>query len=72
MRNQNYGGGEASPGSGAAVSQGSLAPPLVPNLSSGIWHRVLDDAAPAWAAGARRTFLRLARGQQRCSPGGRG
>ena len=32
MRNQNYGGGEASPvsGAGAAVSQVSLAPPLVP------------------------------------------
>ena len=30
MRNQNYGGGEASPGSGAVVPQGSLAPALVP------------------------------------------
>ena len=37
MRNQNYGGGEASPvsgaGAGAAVSQVSLAPPLVPLLA---------------------------------------
>ena len=38
----------------AARSQ--LAPPLVQNLDSGVWHRVLDDSAPAWAAGARRTF----------------
>ena len=33
MRNQNYGGGEASPVSGAAVPQVSLAPPLVPLLA---------------------------------------
>ena len=37
MRNQNYGGGEASPvsgaGAGAAVPQVSLAPPLVPLLA---------------------------------------
>ena len=35
MRNQNYGGGEAGPvsGAGAAVPQVSLAPPLVPLLA---------------------------------------